>query len=271
MKTRNSLSFAALLLGAMLVSCEKKNNIVTPDQPKYGVDGVTPLPEAVDIGTVVNGKTVKWASFNLGASRDIDYGDYYAWGETSTKDNYYLDTYIFSSDGKLLTKYMSREGDTKYWDYTLKPEGPDGVEKLDPDDDVALVKLGGSWRMPTSDDFAALLALQGKEGYEWDGWAAITDKDGNPLKDARGKDIRGLRITRTATGATLFFPAAGYSNKTEKGSYSGMEGKYWSSIHFPTGTIMPGWSAEGFTFHMMGAKWMAEYRYYGFSIRPVCD
>ena len=67
---------AILVLSA--ASCKKEV------RTRYGIDGVTPLPEAIDIGTVVNGKVVKWGSFNLGASKVGEYGDYYAWVKTFT-------------------------------------------------------------------------------------------------------------------------------------------------------------------------------------------
>ena len=76
MKKLFYLSMAALLvLGA--VSCDKDSK-----KASYGVDGVTPMPEAVDLGIEVDGHKVLFGSFNLGASREDELGDYYAWGET---------------------------------------------------------------------------------------------------------------------------------------------------------------------------------------------
>ena len=61
----------------------KKDNI------EYGVDGLTPLPKAVDVGLRLTRQndspySVKLASFNLGASKEYEYGDYYTWGDTET-------------------------------------------------------------------------------------------------------------------------------------------------------------------------------------------
>ena len=78
---KKSLFICLAALMVLAVSCKKDNSNDVPKQ-KYGVDGVTPLPEAVDLGTVVNGKTVLWASFNLGASKEYEYGDYYAWASS---------------------------------------------------------------------------------------------------------------------------------------------------------------------------------------------
>ena len=56
----------ALAAGAAIALASCNSN--SAPAAKFGVDGKTPLPEAVDIGLVVNGQAVKWASFNLGAS-----------------------------------------------------------------------------------------------------------------------------------------------------------------------------------------------------------
>ena len=45
--------------------------------------------EGVDLGL-----SVKWASANLGATNPQDYGDYFAWGELSAKDDYSWNTYL---------------------------------------------------------------------------------------------------------------------------------------------------------------------------------
>ena len=47
------------------------------------VSGTSNGHDYVDLGL-----SVKWATCNVGASSPSDYGDYYAWGETSTKSSY---------------------------------------------------------------------------------------------------------------------------------------------------------------------------------------
>ncbi|MBR5700208.1 MAG: hypothetical protein IKX37_03850 [Bacteroidales bacterium] len=115
--------FAALCLGLIAVSCKKEGT------QKYGVDGKTPMPKAVDLGIKVNGKTIKWASFNLGASTPEGYGDFYAWGEMEPKASYTDENYTFKDNPLNLT---------------------------DAGRDVAREKLGGKWRMPTAEEFDAL-------------------------------------------------------------------------------------------------------------------
>lgn len=68
MKRLIYLSLAALMV--LAVSCKKDNKPDNDNPVKYGVDGVTPMPDAVDIGLVVDGQKVLWANFNLGASKE---------------------------------------------------------------------------------------------------------------------------------------------------------------------------------------------------------
>ncbi len=65
-----------------------------------------------------------WATMNVGADTPEDYGDYFAWGETTTK-------LIFSSANYT---YVSN------------------ISPLPLKNDVANVILGGDWRMPTKEE-----------------------------------------------------------------------------------------------------------------------
>lgn len=89
--------------------------------------------EYVDLGLPSG---LKWATYNVGASSDspTDYGDYFAWGETSTKDDY------------------TRENSFTYGKTAadLKASGVlDPAGNLTAQYDVATVKWGAPWRMPT--------------------------------------------------------------------------------------------------------------------------
>ena len=87
-------------------------------------------PHVIDLGDAG-----KWACCNVGASSPAEFGGYYAWGETEEKDYY-------SS-----TSYMP-------YDYGLYDDVDDiaGTEW-----DVAHVKWGGSWKMPSSDRIQSLI------------------------------------------------------------------------------------------------------------------
>ena len=85
-----------------------------------------PTATAVDLGL-----SVKWASCNVGATTPEGFGGYYAWGEIEEKDNYSSGTYK--------------------WDYIANKT------RLDLEDDVAHVKWGGNWRMPTGAEWEELI------------------------------------------------------------------------------------------------------------------
>lgn len=85
----------------------------------------------------------KWATCNVGASKPEEFGDYFAWGEIETKSSYDNSNYNYE-------KYLDEK--MKYWTGSAY-----GKEELEPDDDVAHVQWGGSWRMPTMEQFVELL------------------------------------------------------------------------------------------------------------------
>ena len=103
-------------------------------------------PEAIDLGM-----SVKWASFDLGASSDLDEGNKYAWGETSVKSSYGWGTYKWcKGTDESLTKYCY-DSFYGYNGFT------DELTILEKSDDAATVNLGGTWRMPTSFEIKELI------------------------------------------------------------------------------------------------------------------
>ncbi len=197
------------------------------------------VPQAVDMGTVVNGKKIKWASFNIGASSPEEYGSFYAWGETEPKDSYDWSTYKFSTNSSAsFSKYNT---DSSYGTV-------DNKTVLDPEDDVAHVKLGGKWRMPTEAE-----------------WQALRDKCTWTWINQNG--VNG-RLVTAPNGNSIFLPAAGKYN----GKYHQFvgEGYYWSSS-LCTGNGGPGaaWYM-GFDSSEAG-RCTIIYRYNGCTIRPVSN
>ena len=157
-------------------------------------------PKMVDLGL-----SVKWADCNLGASKPEEYGGYYAWGETETKSNYIWSTYKWcNGDYNKMTKYCPTNM-INFWD---GEDQPDGKCVIDSADDVARVKLGGSWRMPTDAEWSELI-----DNCTWN-W---TTENG----------VNGLRVTGP-NGNRIFLPAAGGRNGTNLYSV-GSRGYYWSS------------------------------------------
>lgn len=82
--------------------------------------------EYVDLGL-----SVKWATCNVGANKPEEYGNYYAWGETTTKSLYY--EYTSTTYGKSMNDI---NGNSQY--------------------DAATANWGGTWRMPTKSEMEEL-------------------------------------------------------------------------------------------------------------------
>ena len=150
-----------------------------------------------------------WATYNVGADMPYEYGDYFAWGETSPKDYYIDETYVFFegfSDGK-----ESRTQLSKYvWD---KDYGKtDGKFKLENEDDAAYVNWGRNWCMPTVEQVQELAEL-------CDFWRKdIT---------VNGKKIIGYVGKSKLNGNRIYLPAAGSEYSNVPNSHLTMW--YWTS------------------------------------------
>ena len=159
------------------------------------VKNVIVASSAIDLGL-----SVKWASCNIGATSPEEFGNYYAWGEIEPKENYTWNTYKWYDSSQFkITKYF----------YT------DDV--LETTDDVACVKLGGSWRMPTYWEMKELVDNCDK---------AFAERNG----------VAGVTMTSKINGNSIFFPFAGSINGktlTYYGEYPGLYetwiGFYWTS------------------------------------------
>ena len=204
-----------------------------------GQGGGTQAAEWVDLGLPSG---LLWAKCNLGATKPEEYGDYYAWGETDTKEVYLWETYKYCTA-------MDEEGWVKTLSkYNTESEygTPDNLTTLQPSDDVATQKLGNGARMPTETEWRELLA---NTTSEW------TTENG----------VYGRKLT-AANGKSLFFPAAGYRDGSEL-HLAGKRGVYWSSsidADCPYGVWGFGFGSGG---QDVGGR---GYRQFGFSVRAVC-
>ncbi len=188
--------------------------------------------EAVDLGL-----SVKWATMNIGANAPEEYGDYFAWGETKTKDVYYWDTYKWLDDYENLTKYCTSESQGIVDDNTV----------LDPEDDAAHVNWGGKWRMPTYDEWDELLQ---RCTWEW----------------TTQNDVKG-RLVTGPNGNSIFLPAAGWRDGVSPVFDTGVEGIYLSSSLSADHPV----SAMNLDFSKGGAYAGWRLRYNGFSVRAVAE
>ena len=71
-----------------------------------------------------------WATCNVGAENPEDYGNFFSWGETITKDIYDYSTYEYNVDN---------------------------MKDLLPEDDAATANWGGEWQMPSIDQIVELI------------------------------------------------------------------------------------------------------------------
>ena len=89
-----------------------------------------------------------WSTCSVGGALNSVGGEYYAWGEIETKENYNENNYKwYSSNNGVYTKY------NLYADCGVL----DNIEKLELCDDAASVKWGGNWRIPTKQDWQELV------------------------------------------------------------------------------------------------------------------
>lgn len=185
------------------------------------------------------GYNLKWATCNIGADNPQDYGNYYAWGETATKEDYnqYWSNYFDTSDnGSTFTKY-----------------NPGVKTVLDPEEDAARVNWHGTWRIPTYDEWHALRT----ENFTWT-WTT----------DYNGTGIAGRIVTSNVIGYTgnqIFLPAAGYKG----GDTSYLEnsyGRYWTS------TLYTG-SKYAYYVNLFSGSYGSDFfdRYEGLTIRAVAE
>lgn len=186
--------------------------------------------EYVDLGLPSG---LKWATCNVGAKNPWEYGGYYAWGETEEKSDYSCSTYkLCNGSYDNMTKYCTS---SSYGTVDYKAV-------LDPEDDVAHVKWGGTWRMPTKAEQDELrnnctgtwTTLNGVNGYK------VTGPNGN----------------------SIFLPAASGRCGTETGDSNG---SYWSSLLYSDNSS----NAYFLYFDSCYYLWGNDYRYYGGSVRPV--
>jgi len=152
-----------------------------------------------------------WATRNVGATSPEDYGDYFAWGETTPKNIYNWSTYRYcNGNGNELTKYCSYS-DYGYDGYT------DNLTILQPGDDAATANYGG--RTPTKDDWQELM----------------NNTTGSPMTV---NGVNGLCFT-SSNGNSIFLPSAGF-HWDDSLSYADSYGYYWSSS-FNTGSPNFAW------------------------------
>ncbi len=163
--TMKKLDFRTLVMllcvASMTVffSCDNKGN--EPDDPQGGQTDQsggeeTPAPDPYNGHAYVDlGLSVKWATCNVGATKPEEYGNYYAWGETTTKSEYTPENYTYAENSEVLPL----------------------------DRDAAAVNMGGDWRMPTSEEQQELI-----DECTWT-WTTLNDVRGYNVEGPNGNAI----------------------------------------------------------------------------------
>jgi uncharacterized protein (TIGR02145 family) len=191
--------------------------------------------EWVDLGL-----SVKWATCNVGTTKPEEYGNYYAWGETTPKSTYDWSTYKWCyGSSTTMTKYCTKSSYGTVDNKTV----------LDPEDDAAAVNMGGEWRMPTLEEQKELI-----DECTW----IWTD-------DYNGTGVAGQIVTSKTNDNHIFFPAAGYRYGSDLYG-AGSDGYCWSSS---LNTV-----DSDYAFYLYFGSdyvdWSNYRRYYGQSVRGVC-
>lgn len=188
--------------------------------------------EYVDLGLPSG---LKWATCNVGAIKPEEYGDYFAWGETTPKQSYVRSNYKWYKEGFFGGTYIL----TKYKD--------ERESLLEYTDDAARVNWGGKWRMPTRAEYDEL-----RNHCTWE-WTTLNGE-------------KGYKVISKKNGNSIFLPAAGYRYGSNL-SNAGSGGIYWSGSLYTDGSN----GAYNLYFDSSYVGRGNSSRCSGLSVRPVCE
>ena len=181
-------------------------------------------PHVIDLGSAG-----KWSCCNVGAKAPWEYGGYYAWGETEEKSTYNWNTY----------KHCGGNNATIY---------DIGTNIAGTQYDVAHVKWGGNWQMPTYE--------QGRQ------LSINCSGEITTLNNVPGRKYTG------SNGKYIFLPAPGTIRPTGLDqSDVDVHGWYWTSV--PVSNLNE--SIYGFWFYNNGTVnyGAVASRFQGLPVRPV--
>lgn len=175
-----------------------------------------------------------WATRNLGSDSKFVAGDYYSWGETSTKSVYSADNYKWGSQF-FYTKYVTNS------QYGIV----DNKVELDKEDDAAYAILGEGWHIPTVEDWQEL-----KDNCTWRGYSDAST------------DFNLVTEGTAPNGNKIFLPVTG-----DRGGYgSSSWGFYWTKSLYVEETYLAN------TMQCLGDIMInRDWRYIGLNIRAVYD
>ena len=209
---------------------------------RLAVIDLKPLPKPGDIKAVDLGLSVRWASANIGARNEDDYGYYISWGELAPKPIgfYRWEDYLLckevnedNNDYSQLTKYIT----AGTWGEA------DNKTRLDLEDDAAHAYLGGNWRMPTTEE--------AKELVEKCTFEEIL-RQGEHVMKVIGPN-----------GNHILFPYAGYASWQSRVTFT---------VFCWTSDLVPDFPARAYGFQLTGFRNPAQWtdRIDGLTVRAVC-
>ena len=203
------LTLAVALLGIAATQAQEVRTMVVKNNDGTVINVPTSTVEDVTF-TVIDHEYVDlglpsgtlWATCNVGANSPEEYGDYFAWGETETKEVYTWETHKWC-EGTIstLTKYNSDS------DIGIV----DNKRELDPEDDAATVNWGTAWRIPSREQCLELISK-----CDW----TYTTMNG----------VNGFLVSSKSNVNSIFLPAAGLYSWWKNGTLDdvGTHGNYWT-------------------------------------------
>ncbi len=208
-----------------------------------------------------------WATCNLGAAKPWEYGHYYAWGETETKDIYEWEIYKYCKGSfETLTKYCS-DAQCGYNGFT------DNLTTLELPDDAATAVLGAGWTMPTHAEWKE---LSNQCYWVWSSNYNNQGVYGYIVYKAKAEDDKGTIDVELYYGtpsafysmkdAHIFLPAAGFRTDSMP-AYHGRFGYYWSASLFDEYNTREAYLCLFTDVSLFLSS--HHNRCYGYSVRPV--
>lgn len=182
--------------GMPLAQCQYKGRHPKPTSGKENAH------EWVDLGLPSG---TKWATMTVGAKKESDRGNHFAWCETKIKSNYSWETYFDKLGLKPHERVPSSLVPTGFVKYSNN-----GQKEILPESghDVARVRWGGLWEMASAHDYQELL-----DNCNWEKVAVNGRK--------------GFRAISKVNNKSIFFPATG-DKIADSGSYAISGGFYWT-------------------------------------------
>ena len=160
-------------------------------------------PHLIDLGLPSG---TKWSCCNVGAQRPVDFGDYYAWGDTEPMYEYQSTSYKYLYRDNDASGFWDEYTDTGYWHYRYIGKDISGTKY-----DVAHMEWGDGWVMPSSDQFYELIENCTSEYAE--------------INKSYGRKFTG------PNGGSIFLPFTGMFDENfylERIAF--LNGYYWSSV-----------------------------------------